>query len=732
MIFLKNRNIAIILSIAALMLWANIGMTQTEWVKYGGNPVLDLGGSDAWDDYSVYGSTVLFDGTKYHIWYTGKRDDSNARIGYATSVDGITWEKHSDNPVLALGTNGTWDDYNIIHPTVLFNGTKYQMWYVGCDVSKCRIGYATSNDGIIWEKYSHNPVLDLGESGTWDDYEISGPTVLFDGTEYQMWYSGFDGSNYRIGYATSTDGVTWEKYSHNPVLDLGESGTWDDYLAYSPTVLFDGTKYHMWYTGDDSSVRRIGYATSINGIVWEKQSDNPVLDLGTSGTWDDYFVCGPTVISDGMKYQMWYSGHDGLNYRIGYATSTPPPIECQTVNRVLWKDIDQGWLASGIDIDPGDKGVITVQGFSNADPPIFGWQGWVGPGGYPEDAGGGGIIPDAPFQSIIYKIGESGTARYLGTGGSEITFDADGDLLFGINNNSPEDSDGAFLFTVVLVGECPDIPDGVLGDVSGNKQVTAYDAALILQYCVGLIDKFPIQEMSAAKRAIPAIYELSIPDSSVKADELLIRVPITINNGDSLTAGAFKIRYDSSVLRAVGITPRFMLNGAYWQARIDEEKSEIRFAFAKSSPTTQSNDAALALLEFEPIGDVEGMTTDLVFHDVQIAESISIKNINGSITFLPRRSALLQNYPNPFNPETWIPYRLATDSPLTIHIYNTKGRLVRTISLGNKNAGVYTTKNKAAYWDGRDSLGDKVASGVYFYQLQAGEFRATRKMVILK
>ena len=466
--------------------------------------------------------------------------------------------------------------------------------------------------------------------------------------------------------------------------------------------------------------------------MWEKYPDNPVLDLGANGTWEDYHVDGPTVFFDGAEYQMWYSGDDGSNTRIGYATSTPPLPECSIVDRVLWKDIDQGWFASGIDVQNGDKGVVTVDGFSNIDPEDLGWQGWVGPGGYPEYPVGQEIIPDAPFQSVIYKIGENGTAYYLGTGGSEITFDADGELLFGINNDNLEDSDGAFLFTVVLEGECPDIPDGVLGDVSGNKQVTAYDAALILQYCVGLIDKFPIQEMSAAKRAIPAIYELSIPDSSVKADELLIRVPITINNGDSLTAGAFKIRYDSSVLRAVGITPRFMLNGAYWQARIDEEKSEIRFAFAKSSPTAQSNDADLALLEFEPIGDVEGMTTDLVFHDVQIAESISIKNINGSITFLPRQSALLQNYPNPFNPETWIPYRLATDSPLTIHIYNAKGQLVRTISLGNKDAGVYTTKNKAAYWDGKDSLGQQVASGVYFYQLQAGEFRATRKMVILR
>ena len=544
-----------------------------------------------------------------------------------------------------------------------------------------------------------------------------------------MWYGGTDGSHFRIGYATSADGIVWEKYP-DPVLDIGESGTWDDNGVGSLTVLFNGTEYQMWYAGSsNASSSRIGHATSADGIEWVKHPENPVLASGENGTWDDDHVHNNTVLFDGAEYQMWYSGYDGSNYRIGYATSTLPP-KCQIVDRVLWKDIDQGWLASGIDVELGDTGVITVQGFSNVDPEGLGWQGWVGPGGYPEY--GDGEI-DAPFQSVIYKIGESGTARYLGTGGGNITFDSDGELFFGINNNNPENSDGAFLFTVVLEGECPDIPDGgVLGDVSGDRTVSAYDAALILQYTIGLIDTFPIEQMSAAKRAVPAIYELRIPNSSVRVDELLIRVPITINNGDSLTAGAFKIKYDSSVLRAVAITPRPMLNGAYWQSRIDGKKSEIRFAFAKSSPTKQSNDAALAMLEFEAIGDVEGMTTDLVFHDVQIAESISIQNFNGSITFLPRQSALLQNYPNPFNPETWIPFQLAQDAPVTISIYNAKGQLIRTLYLGNRNAGVYVTKDKTIYWDGTDSFGEKVASGVYYYMLKAGKFRATRKMVILK
>jgi flagellar hook assembly protein FlgD len=107
---------------------------------------------------------------------------------------------------------------------------------------------------------------------------------------------------------------------------------------------------------------------------------------------------------------------------------------------------------------------------------------------------------------------------------------------------------------------------------------------------------------------------------------------------------------------------------------------------------------------------------------------------------LTDHTALLQNYPNPFNPETWIPYKLAKDASVTVRIYNVKGQLIRILHLSNKDAGVYMAKDKAAHWDGKDSLGQSVASGVYFYTLQveypdrnkAGIFTATRKMVIVK
>ena len=101
-------------------------------------------------------------------------------------------------------------------------------------------------------------------------------------------------------------------------------------------------------------------------------------------------------------------------------------------------------------------------------------------------------------------------------------------------------------------------------------------------------------------------------------------------------------------------------------------------------------------------------------------------------TTVPLETALLPNYPNPFNPETWIPYDLAEDADVHIDIYNLKGESVRQLSLGFQTAGTYRTSSRAAYWDGRNAVGESVASGIYFYTLQAGQFRATRQMVILK
>jgi uncharacterized repeat protein (TIGR01451 family) len=95
-------------------------------------------------------------------------------------------------------------------------------------------------------------------------------------------------------------------------------------------------------------------------------------------------------------------------------------------------------------------------------------------------------------------------------------------------------------------------------------------------------------------------------------------------------------------------------------------------------------------------------------------------------------SKLYPNYPNPFNPETWIPYQVSKDADVTVRIFDTRGQLIKTIALGHQEAGFYISRDKAAYWDGRNQFGEQVSSGVYFYNLNTGDFTATRKMIIMK
>ena len=110
-----------------------------------------------------------------------------------------------------------------------------------------------------------------------------------------------------------------------------------------------------------------------------------------------------------------------------------------------------------------------------------------------------------------------------------------------------------------------------------------------------------------------------------------------------------------------------------------------------------------------------------------------IRFLEGLLAALtPKETALLPNYPNPFNPETWIPYRLAREGEVAITIYDTKGTLVRQLALGNQAAGYYAERGKAAYWDGRNERGEAVANGIYIYQFRAGDYAASRRMVILK
>ena len=139
---------------------------------------------------------------------------------------------------------------------------------------------------------------------------------------------------------------------------------------------------------------------------------------------------------------------------------------------------------------------------------------------------------------------------------------------------------------------------------------------------------------------------------------------------------------------------------------------------------------AMELRVVGPDGNVESQTFRFEVRSEHLANAVLPVRLYGVGT--PSQNRLLQNYPNPFNPETWIPYQLAEDSEVLISIYDSAGRLVRSLSLGYQPAGFYNSRGQAAYWDGRNAVGESVASGVYFYQLETPSFRQTRRLLILK
>ena len=148
-----------------------------------------------------------------------------------------------------------------------------------------------------------------------------------------------------------------------------------------------------------------------------------------------------------------------------------------------------------------------------------------------------------------------------------------------------------------------------------------------------------------------------------------------------------------------------------------------------AAPST--NARALAMLTAADVGQWLAQAGELELTEATSQRGVLfLEQLLAALT--PKETALLPNYPNPFNPETWIPYRLSEDADVTLTIYDTTGVVVRRLDLGHQLAGHYADRGRAAYWDGRNARGESVASGVYFYTLTAGDFTATRKMLIRK
>lgn len=235
--------------------------------------------SSGWDNTGVAFPAVINRNGTFYMMYSGN-NGSSWNVGLATSQDGKTWTKYTNNPILSISPT-TFYATSISGTSFMYDNGAYKAWFTGYDGYFMRIGYATSANGITWT-VNNSPVLNTGTTGTWDYLGVAFPSVIKDNGIYKMWFSGYDGTTWRIGYATSSNGVNWTKYSVNGVesVVLGVSGTGADTAGvYAQCVEKDQDVYKMYYTGINSSgIQTINYATSMDGINWTKSYSNPKLN----------------------------------------------------------------------------------------------------------------------------------------------------------------------------------------------------------------------------------------------------------------------------------------------------------------------------------------------------------------------------------------------------------------------------------------------------------------------
>ncbi len=257
-----------------------------------GTPAANEGFADGnFDENDIQIGTIIYDtsDSTFKCWYTGNDNftSDNLKLGYATSPDGIIWAKDAgNNPILSYGVGD--DDDGVYAPNVMKDGATWKMWYIGKRLADGKFGimYATSVDEVTWVRHSNNWVfqIDVITNG------MFAPNVLklSDGT-FIMLYSGIDGSNNGIRYATSPDGISWTDQGIN--LGLGAGGDWDDDFLMWPSVFLADNTIYLYYRADDvaNDVPKIGFASYYAGDLLPRGTFYIKLTDGTNKWYSEWF-----------------------------------------------------------------------------------------------------------------------------------------------------------------------------------------------------------------------------------------------------------------------------------------------------------------------------------------------------------------------------------------------------------------------------------------------------------
>lgn len=221
---------------------------------------------EGWEDDLNRPAVVKKDGI-YHMWYTGQykagQADGSSHLFYATSKDGVKFERVSERPVMAPEVE--WEKVAVMCPHVLWDDVRhvYRMWYSGGEqYEPTAIGYAESSDGVNWKKYEGNPIFYADPSREWEKHKAAGCQVFIKDDYFYMFYIGYHNEDYaQIGMARSRDGITkWERSSLNPIIAPEEEG-FDCEACYKPFTIYRDGKWMLWYNGRKGNLEQIALVT---------------------------------------------------------------------------------------------------------------------------------------------------------------------------------------------------------------------------------------------------------------------------------------------------------------------------------------------------------------------------------------------------------------------------------------------------------------------------------------
>jgi predicted GH43/DUF377 family glycosyl hydrolase/pimeloyl-ACP methyl ester carboxylesterase len=340
----------------------NLSMPPIDFNYSSSQPVFSFGSTGTWDEAGVRAPAIIRDGDTLRMWYMGYDENSPlTHIGYAWSLDGAVWHRYSNNPVIS--PTYPWEKGLVAPCCVIKENNTFKLWYAANPQAGflTAIGYATSSDGINWTKHP-NPVFLPGDSTDWDYVNVGRLSVINDGNQYLMWYAAGNGmTHYQIGLATSVDGINWIKYNDpqtyeipyinsDPVISFRScSGDWQDVV--NPSVIKNGSGYHMLYGGSDNYESLVYYASSSDGIQWTKFTEYPIFDQRPSWTDSHFFLEGCFLETNDGRFHYWYiCNHFTPTYnfliqpQLGYSA-----VVLNNLPTVLSLELDKTFIRSNTD-----------------------------------------------------------------------------------------------------------------------------------------------------------------------------------------------------------------------------------------------------------------------------------------------------------------------------------------------------------------------------------------------